>query len=173
MGGGLRRTVHVLDSPPMTLVFAQISTQTVAGLSVRSFEYSDEVEKRGWYLLFIFFWTTQFIVAMGQIVVALTVVKYYFTRDVETVSLEFLFLSNIRGSFFCLGFLPARSTFLPESTPYSKLSSTYNIPVELARYLGGLAKEGRSGSDTSVQIYRAKNRPNEYPPSPLLILDDR
>lgn len=74
----------------MSLVFAQISTQTVAGLSVRSFEYSDEVEKRGWYLLFIFFWTTQFIVAMGQIVVALTVVKYYFTRDVETVSLKIL-----------------------------------------------------------------------------------
>ncbi|CAN0082339.1 unnamed protein product, partial [Hapterophycus canaliculatus] len=58
----------------------------LAGLTVRSFEYSDEVEKRGWYLLFIFFWTTQFVVAMGQIVVALSVVKYYFTRDVETVS---------------------------------------------------------------------------------------
>lgn len=57
----------------------------MAGLTVRNFEYSDEVEKRGWYLIFIFFWTTQFIVAMGQIVVALTVVKYYFTRDVETV----------------------------------------------------------------------------------------
>lgn len=57
----------------------------MAGLTVKSFEYSDEVEKRGWYLLFVFFWTTQFVVAMGQIVVALTVVKYYFTRDVETV----------------------------------------------------------------------------------------
>lgn len=71
---------------PLFSSFFQITTQEVAGLSVRSFEYSDEVEKRGWYLLFIFFWTTQFIVAMGQIVVALTVVKYYFTRDVETVS---------------------------------------------------------------------------------------
>lgn len=64
----------------------QITTQEVAGLTVRSFEYSDEVEKRGWFLLFIFFWTTQFVVAMGQIVIALSVVKYYFTRDVETVS---------------------------------------------------------------------------------------
>ena len=63
----------------------QITTTTIAGMSVRDFEYSDEVEKRGWYLLFVFFWTTQFIVAMGQIVVSLTVVKYYFTRDVQTV----------------------------------------------------------------------------------------
>ncbi|CAN0509040.1 unnamed protein product, partial [Laminaria digitata] len=63
-----------------------ISTTEVAGLSVKSFEYSDEVEKRGWYLLFIFFWTTQFVVAMGQVVVALTVVKFYFTRDVESVN---------------------------------------------------------------------------------------
>ncbi|CAM9409984.1 unnamed protein product [Scytosiphon promiscuus] len=68
-----------------TASMADITTREVAGLIVRSFEYSDEVEKRGWYLLFIFFWTTQFVVAMGQIVVALSVVKYYFTRDVETV----------------------------------------------------------------------------------------
>ena len=52
---------------------------------MKTFEYSDEVEKRGWYFLFIFFWTTQFVVAMGQVVVALTVVKFYFTRDVESV----------------------------------------------------------------------------------------
>lgn len=63
----------------------QIRTTTVAGLTVRSFEYSEEVEKRGWYLLFVFFWTTQFVVAIGQIVIALTIVKYYFTRDVQTV----------------------------------------------------------------------------------------
>ncbi|CAM9571680.1 unnamed protein product [Ectocarpus sp. 6 AP-2014] len=69
-----------------TASMADITTEEVAGLTVKSFEYSDEVEKRGWYLLFVFFWTTQFIVAMGQIVVALTVVKYYFTRDVETVN---------------------------------------------------------------------------------------
>lgn len=70
----------------MPLLLFQITTQEVAGLTVRNFEYSDEVEKRGWYFIFIFFWTTQFIVAMGQLVVALTVVKYYFTRDVETAS---------------------------------------------------------------------------------------
>lgn len=58
----------------------------MAGLTVRTFSYSNEVEKRGWFLLFVFFWTTQFIVAMGQIVIALTIVKYYFTRDVETAS---------------------------------------------------------------------------------------
>ncbi|CAN0423665.1 unnamed protein product [Ascophyllum nodosum] len=68
-----------------TASLAEITTTTIAGMSVRDFEYSDEVEKRGWYLLFVFFWTTQFIVAMGQIVVSLTVVKYYFTRDVQTV----------------------------------------------------------------------------------------
>lgn len=78
-------------------VCCQITTQEVAGLTVRSFDYSDEVEKRGWYLLFIFFWTTQFIVAMGQIIVALTVVKYYFTKDVESVR------EHTPLSFFLLG----------------------------------------------------------------------
>lgn len=63
----------------------QIEGTIVAGLAVKSFEFSDEVEKRGWFLIFVFFWTTQFIVAYGQIVIALTIVKYYFTRDEGSV----------------------------------------------------------------------------------------
>eukprot|EP00903_Cladosiphon_okamuranus_P016544 g15262.t1 len=86
-----------------TASMADITTQQVAGLTVRSFEYSDEVEKRGWYLLFIFFWTTQFIVAMGQIVVALTVVKYYFTRDVESVNNDTFWRSLKEGLRFHTG----------------------------------------------------------------------
>jgi hypothetical protein len=50
-------------------------------ISVRSFEYSDFVVKCGWYMLFCFFWTGQFILALGQIVFAMAVSKWYFARD--------------------------------------------------------------------------------------------
>ncbi|CAN0003068.1 unnamed protein product, partial [Discosporangium mesarthrocarpum] len=69
-----------------TASIAEVSTTTVAGLTVRSFTYDQETETRGWFLLFVFFWTSQFIVAMGQIVIALTIVKYYFSRDVQSVN---------------------------------------------------------------------------------------
>lgn len=69
-----------------SVVLDQITSTDIAGLNVRIFDYSDEIEKRGWFLLFTLFWTTQFIDAVGQIVTALTIVKYYFTRDVRSVS---------------------------------------------------------------------------------------
>jgi hypothetical protein len=34
-----------------------------------------------WFLLFGYFWTTEFIVAMGQMIVAMCLCCFYFTRD--------------------------------------------------------------------------------------------
>ena len=44
-----------------------IKATTVNGLAVKSITYSDQVQYRAWYLLFCMFWTTQFILAMGQV----------------------------------------------------------------------------------------------------------
>ena len=45
-------------------------------IQVKQFEYSDEQMGAGLYMLFIWFWTTQFIVAIGQLVLALTFVLW-------------------------------------------------------------------------------------------------
>lgn len=50
-------------------------------ISLRKIEYSKAVEGSAYYLLFSLFWTYQFIGAMGQIIIAMTISKWYFTRD--------------------------------------------------------------------------------------------
>ena len=65
---------------------ATIETQEVAfgddGMTVttKSFAYSQDQKYAALYLLFCFFWSSEFIVALGQIVVALAVSTWYFTK---------------------------------------------------------------------------------------------
>lgn len=40
-------------------------------VTVRTFEFSDFIQQCGWYMLFCFFWSGQFILAMGEIVFAM------------------------------------------------------------------------------------------------------
>jgi hypothetical protein len=54
-------------------------------ISVRTFEFSNFVKQCGWYLLFCFFWTSQFILAMGEIIFAMSVSKWYFSRDKSNI----------------------------------------------------------------------------------------
>ncbi|CAM9740877.1 unnamed protein product [Ascophyllum nodosum] len=49
--------------------------------TVRTFTFSDSIRYAAWYLLFSYFWTSEFIVALGQIVIAMAVSTWYFTRD--------------------------------------------------------------------------------------------
>lgn len=50
-------------------------------VSYKEFTYTDNQYYAGLYLLFVYFWTTQFVMAAGQIVVALAVSTWYFSRD--------------------------------------------------------------------------------------------
>lgn len=52
----------------------------------------------GWYLLFCWFWTSEFIIAMGQIVVAMALSMWYFTRDKATIGSGTV-IAAIRKSF--------------------------------------------------------------------------
>lgn len=52
---------------------------------VRSFTYDDETQYMAFILLFCFFWTTEFISAVGSIVIARAVASWYFTRDKSTI----------------------------------------------------------------------------------------
>ena len=56
-------------------------------IAVRQFEFNDELVVRcGWFMLFCLFWTAGFIVAVGDMVVAMAVSKWYFTPNKSTVS---------------------------------------------------------------------------------------
>ena len=54
---------------------------TGAQIAIRKYEWSPFVVRCGWFFLFCLFWTANFIVALGDVMVALTVAKYYFTRQ--------------------------------------------------------------------------------------------
>jgi len=48
---------------------------------VRKYEYSDDLRQLGWFLLFCFYWTASFILAIGEMVIAMAVSKWYFTAE--------------------------------------------------------------------------------------------
>lgn len=63
----------------------EFSTKTFAAgnlqITVRAFSFSDQMVGIGWYMLFCFFWSGQFIMAMGEIVFAMSVARWYFARN--------------------------------------------------------------------------------------------
>lgn len=50
-----------------------------------TFEYDETTNYAFLYMMFAFFWTSQFIVAMGQLIVAMTIACWYFTKDRSTL----------------------------------------------------------------------------------------
>eukprot|EP00592_Proboscia_alata_P007421 CAMPEP_0194355902 /NCGR_PEP_ID=MMETSP0174-20130528/3750_1 /TAXON_ID=216777 /ORGANISM="Proboscia alata, Strain PI-D3" /LENGTH=665 /DNA_ID=CAMNT_0039125365 /DNA_START=68 /DNA_END=2065 /DNA_ORIENTATION=+ len=63
-----------------TLVPATIEMNDIA-VTYRSFEYDEITYRAGWYFLFMFLWTSEFIMAMGEIIIAMSVAKWFFSRD--------------------------------------------------------------------------------------------
>ncbi|KAG5189666.1 plasma-membrane choline transporter-domain-containing protein [Tribonema minus] len=55
--------------------------ETPSGATVKAFSYSDNDRYAGLYLIFCYFWTSEYILALGQIVVAMSVATWYFTRE--------------------------------------------------------------------------------------------
>jgi hypothetical protein len=50
-------------------------------ISYRVFTFDDTIEGCAWYFLFCLFWTSNFITAVGDMIVAIAVSKWYFTKD--------------------------------------------------------------------------------------------
>jgi hypothetical protein len=53
--------------------------------SYRTYEYTTNSKYAFLYLLFCWFWTSEFVIAFGQLVIALSFASWYFTRDKSTV----------------------------------------------------------------------------------------
>ncbi|CAM9190959.1 unnamed protein product, partial [Ectocarpus sp. 12 AP-2014] len=75
--------------------------ETGAGttITVKEFKYTDNIRYTALYFLFAYFWTSEFIVAMGQIVVAMAVASWYFCRDKSTIGSGTV-LSSVKTSLF-------------------------------------------------------------------------
>jgi hypothetical protein len=50
-------------------------------ISYRVYTFDDTIEGCAWYLLFCLFWTSNFITAVGDMIIASAVSKWYFTKD--------------------------------------------------------------------------------------------
>ena len=56
-------------------------------IPVRTYEYSDLVTQLGWCLIFCFFWTGSFILAVGEMSISMSIAKWYFTTDRNILTL--------------------------------------------------------------------------------------
>jgi hypothetical protein len=72
-------------------------------VTIRIYEFDDFVTQCGWYMLFCFWWTASFIVAVGDMVVAMAVSKWYFTIDKSTISSATVLNALFTTMFFHLG----------------------------------------------------------------------
>jgi choline transporter-like protein 2/4/5 len=52
----------------------------------REFTFDQNTKFAFLYMLFIYFWTSEFIVAVGQLIIALSIVAWYFNRDKKSVN---------------------------------------------------------------------------------------
>lgn len=59
----------------------EVTTSYTLTYSYKTFTYSTNTKYAFLYFLFCWFWTSQFVIAVGQLTIALSVVAWYFTRD--------------------------------------------------------------------------------------------
>jgi hypothetical protein len=72
-------------------------------VTYRSFNYDGRLEYAAWFLLFVFFWTTQFVVAAGELLVAMSVTQWYFTKDRKSIGNNTVMSSLFKTLFYHAG----------------------------------------------------------------------
>jgi choline transporter-like protein 2/4/5 len=61
-----------------------VTDDDINPITYREIQYDDNTRYAFLYMLFCYFWTSQFIIALGQLIIALSVSAWYFTRDKKT-----------------------------------------------------------------------------------------
>jgi choline transporter-like protein 2/4/5 len=69
----------------------------------KTFAYDGNTKLAGLYMMFIWFWTSQFVIAAGQLVVAMSVATWYFTREKKTVGNGTFISAAKRAMWYHLG----------------------------------------------------------------------
>eukprot|EP00980_Cylindrotheca_fusiformis_P012449 scaffold3054_cov129-Cylindrotheca_fusiformis.AAC.13 len=72
-------------------------------IPVRHYEFSDRVSKLGWFMLFCFYWTASFIMAVGEMTVSMAVSKWYFTTNKRNVTQHVPFVALWQTIIYHLG----------------------------------------------------------------------
>jgi len=75
--------------------------ETVGG--ARQMVYDDTTFKAGWYMIFVYYWSSEFIIAIGQIIIALAVSTWYFTRDKAKIGSQTVIWSFRQGAHYHWG----------------------------------------------------------------------
>jgi len=76
-----------------------LSLPTDSVITVRSYEFDDNLTRLGWYLLFCLFWSIAFMQAVSQIIIAMSVSKWYFCRDKNSIGSS-TFVTSISTSIY-------------------------------------------------------------------------
>ena len=81
--------IYVLYMASSGELVNQTGVYTVNGVSTtytyRTFEYTTNTKYAFLYMLFCWFWTSEFIIAIGQLIIALSISAWYFARDKSSV----------------------------------------------------------------------------------------
>lgn len=83
----------------------QTETHSQSGVqvTVRTFNFDDKTTNQGWFLIFCLLWTAAFVSALGEIIIAMTVSTWYFTRDKKQVGSSTLFKSISQSMRYHIG----------------------------------------------------------------------
>jgi Plasma-membrane choline transporter len=68
-----------------TTVTATATTSAGLTYTYRHFVYTENTKYAFLYMLFVWFWTSEFIVAVGQLTIALSLVAWYFTKEKKQI----------------------------------------------------------------------------------------
>ena len=63
-----------------------LSVDSSVEIAVRTYEFDQFVQNCGWFYLFCLYWTSEWLVAVGDMIVAVAISKWYFTRDKSELS---------------------------------------------------------------------------------------
>jgi len=69
----------------------------------KTMAYDNNTKLTALYMLFSWFWTSQFIVAMGQLVVAMSISTWYFTKDKSTTNNGTFFTAMKKAMWYHMG----------------------------------------------------------------------
>jgi len=90
-------TINVWEFP--------IDIKSGAEIAVRTYDFDGMAEGMAWFLLFAAFWTSNFIVSIGDLVVAMSVARWYFQKDKKRVGNCVIFQSLLETLWFHSGTL--------------------------------------------------------------------
>lgn len=77
--------VHLASLGEIEVQEFTLDLDTGTQIAVRTYSFDTYVNRCACYFLFCFFWTSSFIVAVGDMMVAMCFAKWYFSKDKSTV----------------------------------------------------------------------------------------